>query len=53
LSLNACSLFPRKIATKDDFTQEGRSIQELIETFNDAIRVWMKLLFILWKKIKK
>jgi len=53
LPLDACSLFSRKIPTKNDSSQEGKSIQELIETFNDAIRIRMKLLFILWKKIKK
>jgi len=53
LSLDACSLFSRKIATKNASFQEEKSIQELIETFNDAIQVRMKLLFILWKKMKK
>jgi hypothetical protein len=53
LSLDVCSLFSRKIPTKNDSSQEGESIQELIETFNDAIQVRMKLLFILWKNMKK
>jgi hypothetical protein len=53
LPIDACILFSGKIPIKNDSSQEGKSIQEPIETFNDAMQVRMKLLFILWKKIKK